>query len=152
MLRVAFPASKQSAQRSVFEVQAERFRPYERVDVWVTMPDGAVRGLPSQYVDQFGSFYTDLYLDERLPTGVYKFTAKGADSGTLIITSLTLNQTGNVTPNYGDGPQVVGSNYDLNGGATNTNGQENSPGTETTPADTAPIDTNSNPPGPPANW
>lgn len=117
-LRVAYPGTRNGAQGTVFEVQGKRFNPYERVDIWMTLPDNAVRGLPSQYANANGEFYADVYLDERLPTGEYDFTAKGASSGFLTISTLTLSagnvnvplpgagQTINATP----APEVVESN------------------------------------------
>ncbi|MEI7770912.1 MAG: hypothetical protein WCI67_13020 [Chloroflexales bacterium] len=117
-LRVAFPASRNGGQGSTFEVQGKRFNPFERVDIWMTLPDNSVRGLPSQYADANGEFFADVYLDERLPTGVYDFTAKGASSGFLTITSLQLSSGGPNVPIPGPGetvnttpaPEVIYSN------------------------------------------
>jgi hypothetical protein len=129
-LRVAFPASRSGGQGSTFEVQGKRFNPYERVDIWMTLPDGAVRGLPSQYADFNGEFFADLSLDERLPTGEYDFSAKGADSGFLTITTLRLTagdpnvpipgpgETVNTTP----APEVIYSNDYVDTGTTSTLG------------------------------
>ena len=50
-----------------------------------------MRGLPSQFANENGEFFVRTYLDERLPTGLYHFTAKGADTGRLTITDLTLD-------------------------------------------------------------
>jgi hypothetical protein len=97
-LRVAFPADMGAAQRSTFEVQGERFSPGERIDLWVNFPDGSVRGLPSQFADAGGMFYVELATDEVLPVGEYKMTAKGANSGSLVITSFYLEQTSGVNP------------------------------------------------------
>lgn len=117
-LRVAYPASRNGGQGSTFEVQGKRFNPYERVDIWMTLPDNSVRGLPSQYADANGEFFADLYLDERLPTGEYDFTAKGADSGFLSITTLQLSSGGPNVPvpaagetvNATPAPEVIYSN------------------------------------------
>jgi hypothetical protein len=105
-LRVAYPASRNGAQGTVFEVQGKRFNPYERIDIWMTLPDSAVRGLPSQYADANGEFFADIYLDERLPTGEYDFTAKGADSGFLTISTLQLSSGGPNVPVPGPGETV----------------------------------------------
>jgi hypothetical protein len=113
-LRVASPYPASGDQRTGFELQGKRFDAYERVDVWVTLPDGGVRGLPSQFVNQYGEFFAVLYLDERLPTGQYHVTAKGASSGRLVIADLSLDSVGpNVTdlsPDFNDTPNVVESN------------------------------------------
>jgi hypothetical protein len=114
-LRVAYPADQADPQRSVFEVQGELFNPGERVDIWVTMPDGSVRGLPSQFADEVGDFFATLYLDERLPTGVFKVTAKGADSGQLVITDFGLTQNQDTEFNPVPGPEILDSNSDLFG-------------------------------------
>ena len=119
-LRVAYPADQSDPQRSIFEVQGRLYTPYERVDVWVTLPDGAVRGLPSQYADAVGDFYAVLYLDERLPTGFYQFTAKGSQSGSLVITSLTLDQTSGTRYNPTPGPEILDSNSGAEGPAPET--------------------------------
>jgi hypothetical protein len=113
-LRVASPAS--SDQRTSFEVQGKRFDANERVDIWVTLPDGSVRGLPSQFANEFGEFFAVLYLDERLPTGQYHVTAKGADSNRLVISDLSLESgSPNVNhspPDFSDAPRVTDSNID----------------------------------------
>lgn len=89
-LRVASPFPPSDGHRALFEVQGKRFAPSERVDIWMTLPDGGVRGLPSQFANEIGEFFAEIYLDERLPTGRYAFTAKGASSGHLVITELFL--------------------------------------------------------------
>jgi hypothetical protein len=113
-LRVAFPADTGGAQRTFFEVQGKRYNPGERVDIWMTLPDGAVRGLPSQFANEFGEFYAVLYLDERLPVGEYDFTGKGASSGFLVITTLFLERGSpnvlDTTPLLIPAPVVVDSN------------------------------------------
>lgn len=105
-LRVAFPAWRNGGQGTTFEVQGKRFSPFERVDVWMTLPDGAVRGLPSQYADANGEFFADVYLDERLPTGEYDFTAKGATSSFLTISTLQLSMGSLNVPVPGAGQTV----------------------------------------------
>jgi hypothetical protein len=111
-LRVATSAS--GDQRTAFEVQGKRFDAYERVDLWVTLPDGSVRGLPSQFANDYGEFFVVLYLDERLPTGQYDVTAKGADSGRLVIAGISLESgspnVDHFPPDFSDTPQVTDSN------------------------------------------
>jgi len=79
-----------SAVDGVIEVRGKLYWPYERVDVWLTLPDGAVRGLPSQFANDIGEFFATFSVDERLPVGVYDITAKGADSGYLKITTFQI--------------------------------------------------------------
>jgi hypothetical protein len=113
-LRVAFPYPANGEQRTGFEIQGKRFDPNERIDIWATLPDGSVRGLPSQFGNEYGEFFAVLYLDERLPTGLYHVTAKGADSGRLVIADLTLDEgspnVDNYPPDPGEAPQVIESN------------------------------------------
>ncbi|MFQ3663354.1 MAG: hypothetical protein SNJ69_13275 [Chloroflexaceae bacterium] len=115
--RVAFPPDQADPQRSVFEVQGSLFFPGERVDIWLTLPDGAVRGLPSQFADGVGDFYAVLYLDERLPTGFYQATAQGALSGHLVITTFTLQPAipQDTVFNPFPGPEIIGSSSGLVG-------------------------------------
>lgn len=84
-LRVAYPFPASVNQRYGLEVQGKRFDPNERIDIWITLPDGAVRGLQSQMANEFGEAYAVIDLDERLPVGNYAVTAKGANSGRLVI-------------------------------------------------------------------
>jgi hypothetical protein len=113
-LRVASPAS--GDQGTSFEVQGKRFDAFERVDIWMTLPDSSVRGLPSQFANEYGEFFAVLYLDERLPTGLYHVTAKGADSGRLVIVDLSLESgSPNVVdfpPDFIETPRVTESNFD----------------------------------------
>jgi hypothetical protein len=128
-LRVVVPFGDN--QRTVFEVQGKRFNPAERVDIWMTLPDGSVRGLPSQFANEYGEFFADLYLDERLPTGFYQFTAKGSESGRLVIAPLTLDpgspNVTDTTPNLVAAPEVV----DSNGGDVTLGPITNQPGIQT---------------------
>lgn len=116
-LYVAAPADRADPQRSAFEVQGQLFYPNERVDIWITLPDGAVRGLPSQVADGVGDFYALLYLDERLPTGFYQATAKGAASNNLVITSFTLQPAvpQDTVFNPDPGPEIIDSNSGITG-------------------------------------
>lgn len=111
-LRVAYPSNRTGQQRAIFEVQGDRFNPGERVDIWVNFPDNSVRGLPSQFADPYGMFYVELATDEVLPIGEYKFTAKGDQSGAIIITSFVLTQNSTVNADASDpfDPSVVESN------------------------------------------
>lgn len=116
-LYVAYPPDQRDPQRSGFEVQGQLFFPNERVDIWITLPDGSVRGLPSQIADEVGDFYAVLYLDERLPTGFYQATAKGATSNHLVITSFTLQPAvvQDTVFNPDPGPEIIDSSSDLTG-------------------------------------
>lgn len=113
-LRVSSPYTAVGRQDYTFEIQGKRFDPYERVDIWITLPDNSVRSVPSQYANEFGEFFVNTFLDERLPTGTYDFTAKGATSGQLVITSFTLFPgSPNVTtdpPIYDPAPIITYSN------------------------------------------
>ncbi|MCS6879866.1 MAG: hypothetical protein RMK84_12695 [Oscillochloridaceae bacterium] len=115
--RVAFPPDQADPQRSAFEVQGALFYPGERVDIWLTLPDGSVRGLPSQFADGVGDFYAVLYLDERLPTGFYQATARGSLSGHLVITSFTLQRAipQDTIFNPVPGPAVIDSSSNITG-------------------------------------
>jgi len=116
-LRVAFPPDQADPQRSAFEVQGSLFFPGERVDIWITLPDGAVRGLPSQFADNVGDFYAVVYLDERLPTGFYQATARGSLSGHLVITTFTLQPAipQDTIFNPVPGPEIIESSSGLEG-------------------------------------
>jgi hypothetical protein len=110
VLRVAFPGDASDPQRREFEIQGDQFFPNERVDIWVNFPDGAVRGLPSQFADPYGSFYVVLDTDEALPIGTYQFTAKGAESGSIVITPFRLEFAGGTAVNENFTPNVIESN------------------------------------------
>lgn len=89
-LRIADYPADSSLSRSRFELQGKRFQPDERIDIWMTLPDGSVRGLPSQVANSIGEFFTDLTLEEALPAGLYRITARGAASGHLVIADVRL--------------------------------------------------------------
>lgn len=76
-----------NVQGGEFEIAGQFFLPFEPVVVWLTLPDNSVRTLPDQYTNEFGEFFTDILFDERLPTGTYKFTAKGVNSGRTVISN-----------------------------------------------------------------
>ncbi len=109
-LRVAFPADASNPQRGDFEIQGDRFATFERIDIWITLPDGAVRGLPSQFADAYGNFFVDLSTDEQLPRGIYSMTAKGALSGSIVITQFNVEVTQGTEVNFGLEPAVFDSN------------------------------------------
>lgn len=115
-MRVASPYPASGDQRTTFEIQGKRFDPYERVDIWMTLADGSVRAIPSQFANEFGEFFAVVYLDERIPTGYHKFTAKGANSNRLVITDVLVEAgSPNVTaapPDPDPAPRVVDSNTD----------------------------------------
>jgi hypothetical protein len=119
-LRVAFPFDGSNGQRGQFEIQGDRFGPLERIDIWITLPDGAVRGLPSQFADQFGSFFVVLSTDEQLPRGTYAMTAKGAITGAIVITRFDLETNSGTAVNTNLEPAIVDSN---NGPVTNGNAE-----------------------------
>jgi hypothetical protein len=147
VLRVSSPADRGAGQRNIFEIQGERFAPGERIDLWVNFPDGAVRGLPSQFADAGGMFYIEMATDEVLAVGEYKVTAKGDQSGSLVITSYWLEQSFGVNPiapipsadpfdprivqsNTGDGTLGAASPVTCSEGVISEFDASNSPGPE----------------------
>jgi hypothetical protein len=106
-LRVVVPADLGAAQRSVFYANGDLFFPGERVDLWLTLPDGAVRGFPSTFADPVaGQFLVELALDERLPIGFYQLTAQGAESRQLVIATFTLEQAIGTVYNPDFSPEI----------------------------------------------
>lgn len=143
-LRVAYPASGTTTQNGAsIAVSGTLFQQYEPVGIWITLPDGSVRGLPTQLADGNGDFYAVLAIDERLPVGEYKLTASGVYSGRLVITDFSVNggsfigtsPDGHEDPNT---PFVQSSNFGDGtlGEPTNTDGAEGNAGPEVTPPDT----------------
>lgn len=147
VLRVSSPADRGAGQRNIFEIQGERFAPGERIDLWVNFPDGAVRGLPSQFADAGGMFYIEMATDEVLAVGEYKVTAKGDQSGSLVIASYWLEQSFGVNPiapipsadpfdprivqsNTGDGTLGAASPVTCSEGVISEFDASNSPGPE----------------------
>lgn len=143
-LRVAYPYPASTSQNGKdIAVSGTLFQQWEPVGLWLTLPDGSVRGLPTQVADGYGDFYAVLAFDERLPVGTYKLTASGVDSGRLVIVQFEV--TGGTfvgipygTPDEPDTPLVDTTNYGDGtlGGPTNVTGAENSAGPEQTPPDT----------------
>ncbi|WP_298820423.1 hypothetical protein [Chloroflexus sp.] len=106
-LSVVVPSGAVAPQRSIFYANGDLFFPGERVDLWLTLPDGAVRGFPSTFADPVsGQFMVELFLDERLPVGFYQLTAQGAVSQQLVIATFTLTQTADTIANPQPVPQV----------------------------------------------
>ncbi|GIV93445.1 hypothetical protein [Chloroflexus aurantiacus] len=106
-LSVVVPFGAEAPQRSIFYANGELFFPGERVDLWLTMPDGSVRGFPSTFADPTsGQFMVELFLDERLPVGFYQLTAQGAVSQQLVIATFTLTQTTDTIVNPQPVPQI----------------------------------------------
>jgi hypothetical protein len=106
-LHVVVPADLGAPQRTVFFANGDLFFPGERVDLWLTLPDGAVRGFPSTFADPFaGQFMAELALDERLPTGFYQLTAQGAESRQLVIATFTLEQAFGTVFNPDFSPEI----------------------------------------------
>jgi hypothetical protein len=142
-LRVAFPFPAATRQNGkAIAVSGTLFSPGEAVGVWLTLPDGSVRGLPTQLADGNGDFYAVLDIDERLPVGNYKITASGVSSGRLVISDFDVN--GGTfegeppgAPPEPAAPVVETSNAGDGtlGGPTNLQGQENSAGPQVTPPD-----------------
>ena len=66
------------------------FRAQERVDLWITAPDGAVIDYPSQFTSDVGSFASTFVFDSRFATGNYAFTALGKSSGYQVIARFNL--------------------------------------------------------------
>jgi hypothetical protein len=114
-LRVAWRANATAPQTGNFELQGQFFDPFEQVSVWVTLPDGSVRGLPIQQTNQFGEFFAIVALDQRLPTGVYSITAEGLSSRRLVITQVTVaaGTPHNTVTDSGGAPTVIDTNSGL---------------------------------------
>ncbi|MEF3273364.1 MAG: hypothetical protein K6356_03045 [Chloroflexus sp.] len=106
-LSVVVPQGAIAPQRTTFYATGDLFFPGERVDLWLTLPDGAVRGFPSTFADPVsGQFMVELFLDERLPIGFYQLTAQGAVSQQLVIATFTLTQTTDTIVNPQPVPQI----------------------------------------------
>lgn len=106
-LQVVVPTDRGGPQRTVFYANGSLFWPGERVDIWLTLPDGAVRGFPSTFADEIaGQFSVELGLDERLPVGFYQLTAQGANSRQLVIATFNLEQASGTVLDPGVSPEV----------------------------------------------
>jgi hypothetical protein len=142
-LRVAYPFPAETTQNGAgISVAGSLFSPGEPVGIWLTLPDGSVRGLPVQLADGNGDFYAVLAIDERLPLGTYDVTASGVNSGRLVIAQFEVNGgtfqgVPEGTPPEPPAPFVETSNFGDGtlGGPTNIQGQENSAGPQITPPD-----------------
>ncbi len=113
-LRVAFPAQAATRQNGGIAITGALFAPGEYVGLWMTLPNNAVRSLPTQVADGNGDFFAVIDLDERLPTGRYSITAKGVASGRLQIASFEVTpgsfQPASASNPAGPAPAVVESN------------------------------------------
>lgn len=111
----------QAPQNSEFQIAGQFFDPFEPITVWATLPDNSVRTLPDQYTNEYGEFFADIFFDERLPTGTYKFTARGQYSGrTVISNDVAVLQAGdpvvNQAPLFEPAPIVSDNNVIGTGG------------------------------------
>ncbi len=113
-LRVAFPAQASTRQNGGVAITGALFAPGEYVGLWMTLPNNAVRSLPTQVADGNGDFFVVIDLDERLPTGRYSITAKGVSSGRLQIASFDVTpgsfQPAPVSNPAGPAPEIIVSN------------------------------------------
>lgn len=106
-LQVVVPFDRGGPQRTIFYANGSLFWPGERVDLWLTLPDGAVRGFPSTFADPVaGQFMVELALDERLPVGFYQLTAQGAESRQLVIAAFNLEQATGTSFNPDASPEI----------------------------------------------
>ncbi|MGQ9548812.1 MAG: hypothetical protein ACUVSY_06860 [Roseiflexus sp.] len=126
-LRVAYPAQLSTRQNGGIAITGALFSPGEYVGLWMTLPNNAVRSLPTQVADGNGDFFVVIDLDERLPTGRYSITAKGVSSGRLQIAGFDVTpgsfQPAPVDNPAGPVPAVVESNTGNAGfGALTTEG------------------------------
>jgi hypothetical protein len=142
-VRVAYPSPATTTQNGKdIVVSGTLFAPGEPVGIWITLPDGGVRGLPTQVADGNGDFYAQIAIDERLPIGNYKLTASGVDSGRLVIADFAVNGGGpfeGVSLDEPDPPApfVESSNFGDGtlGSPTNLASDLNGVGQEITPQD-----------------
>ncbi len=84
ILRVIVPTDGRDIQRTVFEVQGQRFQPGEDINIQITLPDGSIYPPVPHAVrkaDAMGTFFDKITLNEALPVGEYSFTATGQNSG-----------------------------------------------------------------------
>ncbi|RRR70540.1 MAG: hypothetical protein EI684_13220 [Candidatus Viridilinea halotolerans] len=118
-LRVAWRANETANQNQEFELQGQFFDPLEQIRIWATLPDNSIRDLPLQQANTFGEFFAVIALDQRLPVGTYSFTARGLNSGRLVIDQVNVTQGSpnitNFNPSANPAPQVVGNNSNAPG-------------------------------------
>jgi hypothetical protein len=143
-LRVAAPYPAATSQNGGLAVTGALFSPGEAVGLWMTLPDNAVRGLPTQLADDNGDFFAVIDIDERLPVGHYSITASGVSSGRLVISSFDVTDgsfqgvNADVPPAaIPPAPFVTETNVgdSSEGGPNNLNGAVSNPGPERTPLD-----------------
>jgi hypothetical protein len=67
-------------QRSFLELSGEGFSANESVSFWLTLPNGAVRGLGEVRADGDGNLNVVLYLSERLPVGTHYLSFRSNES------------------------------------------------------------------------
>ncbi len=87
LLVVTWRQPEQAPQGSAFQIAGQFFAPFEPVSVWLTLPDNSVRSVPMQYTNEFGEFFAEIFFDERLPVGSYRFTTHGQNSNRLVISN-----------------------------------------------------------------
>jgi hypothetical protein len=115
-VRVVWRYPTSATQDQSFEITGQFFESFEPISVWATLPDGTVRGIPIQYANSYGEFFTVVQLDTRLPTGAYKFTAQGLNSKRLVISEDVLVVTpgdpviNTLPPVSGPAPVVTDNN------------------------------------------
>lgn len=90
-LTVAAPSPATTSQNGGVVLSGSMFVPGEPVGLWMTMPNNAVRGFPTQLADGNGDFYSVVQFDERLPVGHYSVTASGVNSGRLVISGFDIS-------------------------------------------------------------
>lgn len=83
----------QGVQGSRVDINGSGFRGGERIDIWITAPDGTVLNFPPGpeiRADNSGDFQAAFTFDGLNPVGTYLFTIQGASSGYRVITPFTL--------------------------------------------------------------
>lgn len=77
-------------QRSFLELSGEGFSANESISFWLTLPNGAVRGLGEVNADGDGNLSVVLYLSERLPVGTHYLSFRSNESNQGGFYKLTL--------------------------------------------------------------
>ncbi|NTW01015.1 MAG: hypothetical protein HGA19_06835 [Oscillochloris sp.] len=81
-----------------FHFNADGFWPGERVDSWVTRPDGSTAPrYPSVYADANGAIVWSWDVDPGTPSGVWDMTARGIDSDVRVVIAFTVVDSPPVT-------------------------------------------------------